>query len=147
MADLKREYVIPLRKNFLKVPKWRRAKRGISTLNTFIKRHMKCEDIVICAELNQFIWGKGAKNPPGKISVTCLKTKVLDKYKVIVNLNGYDFSKQLDLYKNKTIEKKDDELKNDGEKNEGDVKDIKIEERSKKKIEEKKEVIKDDKQK
>ena len=125
MENLKREYVVPLRRKFLSVPKWRRTKRAISTFEIFMKKHMKCENIVICAELNQYIWKNGAKNPPGKVSVTCEKIKHKDIEKVIVNLSGINISKQLDLYKTQIIKKE----KEDSSNKKDEVKDIKVEEK------------------
>lgn len=86
MVELKREYVVPLRKKTNLAPKWRRSKKAVSVLNDFIKKHMKTDDVVICAELNEKIWENGIKNPPGKVSVIAVKTKIAGKDKTIVNL-------------------------------------------------------------
>ena len=41
---LEREYIVPLRKGWLKVPKHKRANKAVKTLKEFIARHMKLYD-------------------------------------------------------------------------------------------------------
>ena len=43
-VELEREYIVPLRKEFKKVPEFRRAKRALKALKQFIARHMRVED-------------------------------------------------------------------------------------------------------
>ena len=99
MADLKREYVVPLRRKTRTAPKWRRSKKSVSVLKEFMQKHMKTDDIIVCSELNEYIWNNGAKNPPGKVSVTALRTEVNGELKTIVNLSSVGIDKQKDLYK------------------------------------------------
>ncbi len=79
MARLKegstRTYTIPLRKGFLKAPKWRRSKRAVSEVRNFLIKHTKTEDIKIGRWLNEEIWKHGGKNPPGKVKVEIKKEK------------------------------------------------------------------------
>lgn len=77
-------HTIPLRRDFIKVPKYRRAKRAINFIKKYVKRHSKKEEVKIGSELNQHIWKKGIKNPPGKVSVEIL----VDEDVAIVNLPG-----------------------------------------------------------
>ncbi|MEO2154529.1 MAG: 50S ribosomal protein L31e, partial [Nanoarchaeota archaeon] len=56
-----------------KAPRWRRAKKAISVVKQFLKRHMKVEEVKLSNEINEYIWQNGAKNPPGKISVKVVK--------------------------------------------------------------------------
>ncbi|MCA9459517.1 MAG: 60S ribosomal protein L31 [Nanoarchaeota archaeon] len=99
MTELKREYVVPLRRKTKLAPKWRRSKKAVSVLNEFIKKHMKTDNVVICKELNEKIWGNGIKNPPGKVSVIALKTNINGIEKTIVNLQEIGIDKQLEVYK------------------------------------------------
>lgn len=99
MTELKREYVVPLRRKTKFAPKWRRSKKAVSVLNEFIKKHMKTDSVVICKELNEKIWGNGIKNPPGKVSVIAIKTNINGVEKTIVNLQEVGIDKQLELYK------------------------------------------------
>jgi len=76
--ELEREYVIPLRKQILKVPRYKRAKKAIRTIKEFLAKHMKVEyrdlnKVKIDRYLNQEIWFRGIKNPPVKIKVRAIK--------------------------------------------------------------------------
>ena len=84
---LERNYVIPLRREWLRVPRWRRAKRAINAVRNFIKRHMKAEikNIRIVNNLNLRIWKHGIQNVPSKIKVTATKD---ENGMVYVNLFG-----------------------------------------------------------
>lgn len=77
-----RTYTIQLRKGWLSVPRWRRAKRAIAEVQTFLKRHTKSKEVKIDSWVNNMIWGKGAKNPPSKIT---LKVS-FDKDKAVAEL-------------------------------------------------------------
>lgn len=75
MAKIERIYNIPLRKGFRNVVRYRKAKKAVITLQTFIKRHMKCtlENIRIGPMLNLKIWEQGMRNPPHHVKVTAIK--------------------------------------------------------------------------
>ena len=64
-----RTYTVPLRKEYLKTPKWRRAEKAVSTLRSFVERHSKLEEIKIGRWVNESIWKRGAKNPPSRVRV------------------------------------------------------------------------------
>jgi large subunit ribosomal protein L31e len=99
MAELNREYVIPLRRKTKHAPQWRRSKKAIVVLKEFVRKHMKCEDVVIGKDLNELVWVRGSKNPPGKVSVFTSKIQVNGADKVIVETTKEGLDKQLDLYK------------------------------------------------
>ncbi len=109
MAELKREYVIPLRRKTRFAPKWRRSKKAVSVLKEFICKHMKTDNVIVCPELNHKLWANGIKNPPGKVNVVALKKKIGLEEKVIVNLIEVGVDKYLGLYeeKNATVEKEE----------------------------------------
>jgi len=86
MTELKREYVIPLRRKSRTAPKWRRSKKAVSVLKDFVKKHMKTDIVVIGNELNELIWENGIRNPPGKVSVVTLKKEFNGVEKTLVNL-------------------------------------------------------------
>lgn len=73
-----RIYTIPLRREWLKVPKYKRAKKAIKAIREFVKRHMKVYDsdikIKISDWVNKAIWCRGIKNVPHKITVKVTKT-------------------------------------------------------------------------
>ncbi len=98
MTELKREYVIPLRRKSSTVPKWRRSKKAMSVLKEFIKKHMKTDIVIIGNELNEKIWENGIKNPPGKVSVVALKKNFNNGEKVLVNLLDVGIDSMLKQY-------------------------------------------------
>ena len=98
MAELKREYVIPLRRRTRTAPKWRRSKKAVSVLKEFVEKHMKTDNVIICKELNEKIWANGIKNPPGKVSVVALKSEFNGVEKTLVNLAEVGIDEQTKLY-------------------------------------------------
>ncbi len=60
---------VPLRREWLKAPLNRRARRSITAIRAHLSRHMKVPgaDIRISAKLNDSIWIRGAGKPPPKI--------------------------------------------------------------------------------
>lgn len=98
MADLKREYVVPLRRKTRLAPRWRRSKKAVTVLKEFIQKHMKTENVVVCKELNEFIWADGGKNPPGKVSVVAIRTNVNGVESTVVNLLESGVDNQIGTY-------------------------------------------------
>jgi len=77
-GKLEREYVIPLRKQVNKVPRYKRANKAIKTIKEFLVKHMKIRDgdlkkIKIDKYLNEEVWFRGIKKPPQKIKVKVIK--------------------------------------------------------------------------
>ena len=75
---LEREYIVPLRRGWLKVPQYKRATKAIKTLKEFLVRHMKVYDrdlrkIKIEGALNNEIRFRGMRKPPAKIKVLAKK--------------------------------------------------------------------------
>ena len=91
-------YTINLRKEFLKKPNYKRAKKSITAIREFITRHLKAEEVKIGSHLNKKILERGKTNPPSKITV---KTIVLEKI-AYVELPEFEFA----LPKPKEEEKK-----------------------------------------
>lgn len=73
MTNIERVYNIPLRKEFLKAPHWKKTNRAVKAIRAFIKRHMKSDNIKIGRNLNKKMWERGLKNPPHHIKVTLIK--------------------------------------------------------------------------
>jgi large subunit ribosomal protein L31e len=75
---LERIYTIPLRPEWLKAPRYKRAKKAIRAIREFLVRHMKIYDrdlskIKIDSWLNKAVWVRGIKNVPHKIVVKATK--------------------------------------------------------------------------
>jgi large subunit ribosomal protein L31e len=66
---MERTYIIPLRKEWLKVPKHRRAKKAINAARQFLQKHMSTENVKLGRHLNMAMWQNGMRNPPHKIEV------------------------------------------------------------------------------
>lgn len=67
-------FTIPLNKA-KGVPRSKRAKRAITEIKDYIKRHLKAaeEDIWIDHRLNEKVWSRGIQNPPSKIKVRTIE--------------------------------------------------------------------------
>jgi len=71
-VTLERVYVIPLR-DAKKVPRNRRANRGVKIVRSFITRHMKAGEVKIDPEVSEYVWGHGISNIPSKVRVKAAK--------------------------------------------------------------------------
>ncbi|RJQ16940.1 50S ribosomal protein L31e [Candidatus Woesearchaeota archaeon] len=98
---LERSYTVPLRRGFVKVPKYKRAQKAMATLREFMAKHMKSDDIKIGPELNKKVWDNGMRNPPHHVKVTAKKD---DEGIVRVELAGFEYVEK----KKEKKEKKDD---------------------------------------
>jgi large subunit ribosomal protein L31e len=76
---MERTYIIPLRKEWLKVPMYSRSRKATKATRSFLQKHMKVDIVKIGKHLNMKIWARGNRNPPHKIEV--IATKVEDKEK------------------------------------------------------------------
>jgi len=75
---LEREYIVPLRQGWLKVPEYKRANKAVKTLKEFIAKHMKVYDrdlrkIKVDIILNNEIRFRGMRKPPARIKVLAKK--------------------------------------------------------------------------
>ena len=70
---LERVYNVPLRREFQKVPIYKRTKKAVTALKQYIEKHMKSEDVRIGIHANQLLWKDGIKNPPHHIKVNAVK--------------------------------------------------------------------------
>lgn len=68
-----RTYTIPLRKEFLKSARWRRSKKAVSVVRSFVTQHTKSEEVKVGKWLNETIWKRGSKNPPSRVRVDVKK--------------------------------------------------------------------------
>jgi large subunit ribosomal protein L31e len=97
MAKIEREYNIPLRREFQKVPCYKRAKKAVKAAKEFLVKHMKSEDVKLGKHLNEKIWERGIKNPPHHVLVVATKD---DQGKVYAEL------KELPVQRKTKIEQK-----------------------------------------
>ncbi|MFP4523564.1 MAG: 50S ribosomal protein L31e [Candidatus Woesearchaeota archaeon] len=104
--ELKRNYVIPLRRGFVNTPRHKRTNKAVSVLREFIAKHMKSDDIKIGPKLNSLLWEKGIKNPPGKVSVTANKDTQGTVKVELVGEKYVDFKQQEKVNKNASFKEK-----------------------------------------
>ncbi len=95
---MEREYNVPLRKGFMKAPRWKRTQKASKTLRNFLIKHMKSTDVKIGKYLNEELWKHGIRNPPHHLKVIATKD---DKGVVRAELAGAPAEKE-----EKTKEKK-----------------------------------------
>lgn len=67
----------------MKSPIHSRAKRATKALKQFLAKHMKSENIVLTAPVNERIWERGMRKPPHHVKVKATKD---DDGKVLVEL-------------------------------------------------------------
>ena len=145
---LERNYIIPLRKETLKVPFEAKANKAVKTVRNFISKHMKSSDVKLGKYLNLKIWEHGMKNPPHHVKVTAIKD---DKGKVVAELT--DAPKEKLKVEEKKSVKKDEKIIKEAEfkekpeekleKHAGEIKEEKAEESKKIEKEEMKELQKE----
>jgi len=95
---LEREYTIPLRTQWIKVPRYKRANKAVRTIKEFLAKHMKVENrdlnkIKVDKLLNEMVWTRGIKHPPTKIKVKAVKENG------IVRVESYELSENLKFKK------------------------------------------------
>jgi large subunit ribosomal protein L31e len=127
---LTREYIIPLRRTWIRAPIYRRAGKAIKAIKIFIARHMKVADrdlnkIKLDIYFNNEIWFRGKANPPTKIKVRAVKEGE------VVKVGFAEIPKHVEFFK-----KKQEKLHKKGEEKKGEIK--KPEEKKEEKTEEQK---------
>ncbi|MCB9359479.1 60S ribosomal protein L31 [Candidatus Woesearchaeota archaeon] len=88
---LEREYNVPLRRDFMRVQRYKRANKAVKSLRDFIIKHMKSDNVSFSKFLNQKIWEKGAGRPPHHVAVIAKK---YDDDKVEVEFKGEPKAKE-----------------------------------------------------
>jgi len=148
-AKIEREYVIPLRVEWKKVPRYKRAKKAIKAIREFLVKHMKIYDrdlnkIKIDQYLNEFVWFRGIRKPPAKIKVKAIREGEIVKVELVNILDKFKFKKlraeKLESKSKEAKEKKKSLKEKVQESIKGKPKeDKKVEEVDEKKVEEEKE--------
>jgi large subunit ribosomal protein L31e len=137
---IEREYIIPLRREWLKLPQYRRAGRAVKAIKQFIAKHMKVperdtERVKISMYLNSEIWFKGRRHPPAKIRVKAVKEGEIVRVDFIEVPEHVKFLKAKHERLHKEVEKKEEVSKEKVE----ETKEEKAEDLEKKKDEKEKE--------
>ena len=110
-VELEREYVVPLKRGSLNVPRYRRAKKAVKTLKEFLARHMRVENrdlkkVKIDIYLNNELWFRGIKKPVSKIKVKAVKREGIVYVELADVPEAVKFAKAWDEKKNAVVEEK-----------------------------------------
>jgi large subunit ribosomal protein L31e len=75
LEKLEREYIIPLRKEWLKASYFKRAKKAVRGVREFLVQHMKVDmkNVKVGVFLNEKLWERGITNPPHKVKVKAIR--------------------------------------------------------------------------
>jgi len=103
---LERVYNVPLRREYLKAPNWKRTPKAVKALREFVSKHMKSENVLIGKYANLLLWKHGIKKPPHHIKVNAVKD---DKGQVKVELVELPGKAKRAEKKQKDLEKKKDD--------------------------------------
>ena len=102
-SKVERNYIVNLRKEIIKAPRQKKAKKAIRAMKEFLSRHMKSDDVKLGKYLNEHLWQNGPKNPPTRIEIKVIK----EDEKVFAELKSAPEEKKEDKKeKKKIIEKK-----------------------------------------
>ena len=140
---IEREYIVPLREQWLKVPTYKRATKAVKALKQFMVQHMKVYDrdlrkIKVDIYLNNELRFRGIAKPPAKIKVKAIKYDDGIVEVKLVNIPkhiGFEIARNArkDLEMMQKSEGKNKEAKPEAEvKSKEEVKDIKEKEESSK---------------
>lgn len=110
-TKIEREYVIPLREKFRKVPRYKKTNKAVKSIKEFLARHMKVYDrdlkkIKLDKHLNEFVWFRGIRNPPHKVKVKAIKEGDIVRVELAEMPNKLKFKK----LREEKIEKKAKEI-------------------------------------
>ena len=108
---LERVYVVPMRRGFLKVPEYKRAKKAVKTLKEFLAKHMKVENrdisrVKVDIYLNNEIWFRGIKKPLNKVKVKARKVDGIVHAELAEIPEAVKFKKQKDDKKKAKVDSK-----------------------------------------
>lgn len=110
MAEKEKIFTIPLRREFLKAPVYKRTKKATSAVRGFLQKHMKNENVKLGKYLNKKLLEQGRKNPPRKVQVKVWPEtkKVKDKEIKIVKaeLVGAPVEEEKEEEKKKSLKEK-----------------------------------------
>lgn len=72
-----RIYTVPFSKTIYgrRIPRSKRTPRAMRYLRAFVKRHLRCDDIIIDPEVNEFMWARGIQHPPRRVRIRAVKTE------------------------------------------------------------------------
>ena len=111
---LEREYIIPLRKEWSKVPRYKRAAKSVRAVKKFIARHMRVSDrdadrVKLDIYLNNELWFRGARKAYNKIKVKAKKEGDIVRVELVELPENIKFLKAKHERMHKKVVKKEEE--------------------------------------
>ncbi|MEK6915804.1 MAG: 50S ribosomal protein L31e [Nanoarchaeota archaeon] len=108
---LEREYTIPLRKEWTKVPSYKRTAKSIKAIKEFIAKHMKVPNralnkVKIDSYLNNEVWYRGSATPPARVTVKATKSGDIVKVTFVTDPERVKFARERHGRKHVKTEKK-----------------------------------------
>jgi len=134
---LERTYTIPLRREWEKAPRYKRANRAAKAVKEFLAQHMKIRDrdlkkVKIEKWLNMHLWEKGIRKPPARVKVKAIFDNGIVRAELAELPGRARYLQQKGEKKKKLDEKTKKEEKKDAKK---EAKEEKKEEKGEKKTE------------
>ncbi|MBS3172202.1 60S ribosomal protein L31 [Candidatus Woesearchaeota archaeon] len=68
-----RIYTIPLRREFQKTTRFKKAKKAVTAVKEFTLKHSKAKEVKVGRYLNEAIWANGIRYPPARVKVKITK--------------------------------------------------------------------------
>lgn len=135
---LEREYVIPLRKAWLRVPNYERTGKAIKEIKKFLAKHMNVPErdtkkIKIDVYFNNELWFRGRRHPPSKVKVRAIKEGDLIRVQFVEEPEHVKFLKAKQEKVHKPAEKKAEKKPEVEDKKEEKTEEQKREEKEKEK--------------
>jgi len=136
VKKLEREYIIPLRRHWLNVPKYERTGKAVKAIKKFIARHMKVNErdtdkVKLDVYFNNELWFKGRANPPSKVKVKAIKEGDIVKVEFYETPDYVKFLKAKHERRHKPAEKKETKEEKEDKKKEEKTDEQKKEEQEK----------------
>lgn len=107
---LEREYTIPLRKEWTKVPSYKRTAKSVKAIKEFIAKHMKVPNrdlnlVKIDSYLNNEVWYRGSATPPARVTVKAIKIGDEVKVTFVNDPDHVKFARQRHSNRNVKVQK------------------------------------------
>jgi large subunit ribosomal protein L31e len=127
IVETSKEYIIPLRREWMKVVRYKRTFRAVNTIKKYIAKHMKVDDrnvnsVKLDVYLNNELWFRGGKKPPAKIKVKAIRSGDIVRVELVDLPDKWKFAKTREdkihkkVDKKKKVEEKKEEVKTEEEK-------------------------------
>lgn len=110
-VTLEREYTIPLRKEWTKVPSYKRTSKAVKAIKEFIAKHMKVPNrdldyVKLDSYLNNEVWHRGVSTPPPSITVKATKRGDIVHVTFVTDPERVKFARQRHARRHVKMDKK-----------------------------------------